>query len=149
MTGAIASVVAMSAMLGAPTEPGRPIAAPPSAAERTVRLTAQLPPRHRRSATRLVTAHTIHVQPRPEVTRSLVVVRPHSVHRRVQPRQLAAAKTQPAPPVASPAPAAVPAPAPAEPAPPPTGKGTDKGGESDPGHGHGHGHGGGRSDQDE
>ena len=152
MTGAIATVVAMSPMLGTPTEPGRPIAAPPSSAQRTVRLTAQLLPRHRQSASGLVTAHTIHVQPRPEVvTRSLVVVQSHRVRRRVQHRQLAAAKPQPARPAAPAAPAAVPAPAPAEPAARPTGEDADNSDGSDPGHGHGHGHGHGRghSDQDE
>jgi hypothetical protein len=155
MTGAIATVVAMSAMLGTPTEPRPPIAAPPSSVQRTVRLTAQLPPRHRRSAARLVTAHTTHAQPRPEVvTRSLVVVRPHRVRRRAQHRQLATAKPQPAPPVTPAAPAVAPAaPAPAEPAPPPTGEDAENGDESEPGHGHdhghGHGHGRGRSDQDE
>src|SRR5437773_3945449 len=77
MTGAIATVVGMSAVLGTPSEAGQPIVAPPSSVQRTVRLTAKPAPRHRQTAARLVTAHTIHVRPRPEVvTRSLAVVRP-------------------------------------------------------------------------
>ena len=154
MTGAIATVVAMSAMLGAPTEHGRPIAVQPSLVQRTVRLAAQLSPKYRRDAARLVTAHTIHVRPRPVlVTRSLVVVRPHRTRRPVQHRQLTAAKP-PAPTVTPPAPAAVPAPAPVEPAPAVTGEDAANG-EGDPGHGHGHGQsqghgqGHGHNDQDE
>jgi hypothetical protein len=150
MTGAIATVVGMSAMLDTPTEAGRPLAAPRPSVQRTVRLTAQLPSTHRPSAARLVSAHTIHAQPRPQVvTRRLVVVRPHRVRRPVQHRQLAVAKPQPAPTVALPAPAAAPVPAPAEPAPPPAGEDAGNGDLSDPGHGHGHRHGHGRGDQDE
>jgi len=150
MTGAIATVVGMSAMLGTPTEAGRPIAAPRSSLQRTVRLTAQLPPKPRRTATRLATAHTIHARPRPEAgSRTLVVVRAHRVRRPVQHRQLAVAKPQPAPPVAAPVPAVAPVPPPADPATPPTGEDTDNGNESHSGHGHGHGHGHGRGDQDE
>jgi hypothetical protein len=153
MTGAIATVVAMSAMLGAPTEPGRSMAVQPSLVQRTVRLTAQLPPRHRRrTAPLVVTAHTIHVEPRPVlVTRSLVVIRPHRSRRAVQHRQLTAARP-PAPPVTPTAIAAVPAPAPVEPAPAPAGEDAKNGG-GDHGHGHGHGEGQGqghgRGDQDE
>jgi hypothetical protein len=155
MTGAIATVVAMSAVLGAPSEAGRPIAAPPSSVQRIVRLTAQPAPRHQRTAARHVTAHTIHARPTPAVvTRSLAVVRPHRVRRPVHHRQLAAAKPPPTAPVAPPAPAVAGAPAPpAEPAPPPTAEDADNGDDGDPGHGHDHGHGQehghGRSDQDE
>ena len=152
MTGAIATVVAMSAMLGAPTGPGRPMAVQPSLVQRTVRLTAQLPPKHRRKPARLVTVHTIHATPRPIlVTRSLVVVRPHRSRRPVQHRQLTATKP-PAAPVTPTAIAAVPAPAPVEPAPAPAGEDAENG-EGNHGHGHGHGEahgqGHGRSDQDE
>jgi pyruvate dehydrogenase E2 component (dihydrolipoyllysine-residue acetyltransferase) len=153
MTGAIATVVGMAALVGTPTEARRPVAAPPSSLQRSVRLTAQPAPRHRRTAARLATAHTIHVQSRPEaVARRLVVVRSHRAGRPVQHhRELAAAKPQPAPAVAPPAPAVAPAPAPApaEPAPPATGENADNGDESHSGHGHGHEHGHSRNDQDE
>src|SRR5947207_7116988 len=74
MTGAIATVVGMAALSDTPSEAGRPIAAPPSSLQHSVRLTVQpAPRRHPRTAPRLVTAYTIHVQPRRDVvTHSLV-----------------------------------------------------------------------------
>jgi hypothetical protein len=111
MTGAIATVVGMSALFEMPSEPGRPIAAPPSSLQRSVRLEAQPAPPRRTRATRLQTAHPISSPARPVVvTRSLVVTRPQRVHPPA--RQLASVRQQP-----KPAPAPAP-PAPAVPQPP-------------------------------
>ena len=109
MTGAIATVVGMSALFEMPSEPRRPIAAPPSSLQRSVRLEAQPAP-HRTRATRLQTAPPVSSLARPVVvTRSLVVIRPHRVHPPV--RELASVRQQPKP-------APAPAPAPAVPQPP-------------------------------
>src|SRR5206468_501174 len=139
MTGAIATVVGLATLSGTPNESGRPIAAPTPSVQHSVQLRVQPAPRHRRTTAQLVTADTIHIQPRTEVaTRSLVVVRRHRFHRPVQARQLAAAKPHPAPAVAPPAPAAAPPPVPAEPTPPPTGDNAGNGDEAHAGQGHGH-----------
>src|SRR5689334_21416227 len=116
LTGAIATVVGMSGVFGTPGQASRPLAAPPSALQRTVRLSVQsyrLLPRVTR-----VTAPRLEAWTRPQVvTRSLVVVRPARHHVRPAPsRQLASSKPAPAPPTATVVPAApaqVAAPAPA------------------------------------
>lgn len=109
MTGAIATVVAMSALFEMPSGPGQPIAAPPSSLQRSVRLEAQpAPPQRTRVRRRLEAAHQISTPARAVVvTRSVVVTR----RQRVRPaaRQLAEAK---------PAPKPVPAPVPVAPQPP-------------------------------
>src|SRR6266545_7884737 len=90
MTGAIAAVVAMSALFETPSRPGRPIAAPASSLQRSVRLEAQRAP-DRTGVRRLETAHPIGRPARPAVlTHSLVVTRTHRT--RPQPRRLASAK---------------------------------------------------------
>jgi hypothetical protein len=110
MTGAIATVVAMSALSGATGEAGRSFAAPPASLKRSVPVVQVTTPRpgsigrHARSNS---------VGPRPvAVSRRLVVLRHWS-----PPRQLAAAKPKPKPAPAQPAPAPTPTPAP-EPTPP-------------------------------
>jgi hypothetical protein len=112
MTGAIATVVAMSALSGATGEAGRPFAAPPSSLKRYVPVVRQaIQPRP--GSVRL-TAASISARPRP-----VVVTRRPVVARHWSPRQLAAAKpkTKAKPAQAPPAPAPTPTPA-AEPAPP-------------------------------
>jgi hypothetical protein len=114
MTGAIATVVGMSALFDTPSEPWRPISAPPSSLQRSVRIQAAAV--HRRPRVVLVaTAHRISLPSRPVVvTRRLVIVQP----RRRQPprRRLASAKPRQLPAAASTAPAqlAAVAPPPAE-----------------------------------
>src|SRR5262245_24019258 len=150
MTGAIATLVGMAAHLGTPSVPARPIAAPPSALQRTVRLTARPAPapEQRRSAARLVTAHTTHVQAPPRVIRpSLAVVRRNRAPRPAPRRQLAATTTAP-PPVATAAPAPVPAAA-APPPQPPAPPADDQGDAGDHGQGHGRGHAHGHDEQDD
>src|SRR5215831_6196730 len=94
LTGAIATVVGMSALVDTPREPMRSIAAPPSSLQRSVRLTAHVVPRHRPSAARLVTTHTSYRARRPPaVARRLVVVR---AHRAPEPRRQLAAVPAPA-----------------------------------------------------
>src|SRR5262249_37496878 len=148
MTGAIATLVGMAAHLGTPSVPARPIAAPPSSLQRTVRLTARPAPapEQRRSAARLVTAHTTHVQAPPRVIRpSLAVVRRNPAPRPAPRRQLAATTTAP-PPVATAAPVpAAAAPPPQPPAPP----ADDQGDAGDHGQGHGRGHAHGHDEQDD
>ena len=130
-------VVGMAAHLGAPSQAGSLIAAPPSSLQRSVRLTAE-PAATRRAPARLVTTHTTRAQARPEVqVRNLAVVQRHHHPRRPPAtRQLAGTSTptaQPAP-VAGPAAEPVPTPAPdVQPA----------------DHGHGRGHAYGQSKQDE
>lgn len=140
LTGAIATVVGMSALVDTPPEPARPVAAPLPTVQRSVRLTARIVPRHRRHAARLVTTRpTYSPARRPAVTHSLIVARPQRAAPRPQPRQLAAVPAPaaaPAPPPA-PAPATVEAPAPADPAPvvPDTSDGPGRHGR---GHAYGH-----------
>jgi hypothetical protein len=149
LTAAIATVVGMSTLLGTPSQADPPVAAPPSALERSVRLRALPSPKRHASAPRLVTRRTIRVAPRPEVVaRSLVVVRPHRVHRPAPRRRLAAAKPAPAPVVAPPAEPDTSAPAAAPPAPSAPAEvceGDDDRGKPGKGHDHGRGH----DDQDE
>src|SRR5690242_19211112 len=135
LTGAIATVVGMSAVFGTPGQASRPLAAPPSALQRTVRLSVQPLPSRRLPRVTRVTAPRLEAWTRPQVvTRSLVVVRPARHHVRPAPsRQLAASKPAPAPPPAAVVPAApaqVAAPTPAV-APPATDEGDD------PEHAHG------------
>jgi hypothetical protein len=142
LTAAISTVVGMSALFGTPSEAGRPIAAPPSKLQRSVRLTAHFATPHSQAA-RLVTTHTNRQTPsaRTEViNRSLVVVRKRKAAHRSEPRQLTDVK-----PAAEPEPAPAPSP-PAQPAPPVT---PDDGDDQAPGHGHGRGHAHGHDKQDE
>jgi hypothetical protein len=125
LTGAIATVVAMSALVDGPREPARPIAAPLSSVQRSVRLTARIVPRHRPRAARLVTTHSTDGARRPAAaTHRLVVARPQRGAPRPRPRELAAVPATTAAPALPPpvAPAPPPAPAeastPADPAPP-------------------------------
>ena len=68
MTGAIATVVAMSALFETPRGPGGPIAAPPSSLQRSVRLQAPPVPARRTRAIRVeTTAHPISRPARPVV----------------------------------------------------------------------------------
>src|SRR5262245_48273776 len=94
LTGAIATVVWMSALVGTPNEAGRPIAAPPSSQQRTVRLTAQGPPR-RHAAERLVTHNTIPAVTRPAAAASslAVVVDKRRPRRQAPGRELATRAT--------------------------------------------------------
>jgi hypothetical protein len=118
MTAAIATVVGMSALFRPASEAARPIAAPPSSLQRTVRVTAhvQSPRRQRRpSPARLVTRSTIAARPQPAPR--LAAVRKHRTRRPAPARQLAATSvttttttTTAAPPAVEPA--AAPAPAP-------------------------------------
>lgn len=135
LTAAISTVVGMSALFGTPSQTGRPISAPPSQLQRTVRLTGHPEP------PRLVTTHTNRPAPsvRTEViTRSLVVVRKRKAAHRSEPRQLTDVKPASEP-------AAAPSPA-AQPPPPVT---ADDGADQGPGHGHGRGHAYGHDKQDE
>jgi hypothetical protein len=142
MTGAIATVVGMGALSGTPSEASRPISAPPSSLQRSVRLTAHFAPRHRQSAPRLVTVHTNRVRPvRQQALNGLAVARTHHVAPRPR-RQLASV---PKPAAAAPAPAPAVAPAPADPPPPVTVEDDDQGKD----HGHGRGHAYGHDKQDE
>jgi len=98
MTGSIAAVVWMSAVVQGPGDAGRPVTAPPSSLERTVRLAAQ--PAPRRTADGDVPIVAIHAKT-PDVAaahalaRSVVVAQPHRIKRPAQGRQLAAAPATP------------------------------------------------------
>jgi hypothetical protein len=98
MTGAIATVVGMSALFDTPTEVGRPIAAPPSSLQRSVRV--EVAAVHRRNRVeRIHTARPISAPARPVVvTRRLVIVRKH----RSQPPRRSLASTQRKPPAPAP-----------------------------------------------
>jgi hypothetical protein len=89
MTGAIATVVGMSALFNTPTEAGRPIAAPPSSLQRSVRVEVAV---HRRNRVeRIETARPISAPARPGVvSRRVVIVRKH----RSQPPRRSLASTQ-------------------------------------------------------
>jgi hypothetical protein len=134
MTGSIATVVGMSALFDTPTEVSRPIAAPPSLLQRSVRV--QVAAVHRRSKVeRVRTARRINAPARAVVvTRRLVIVRKH----RSKPRQRTLASTQrkPPAPVAPARPAVVPPPV--EPAAPPAAAPTTE--QDDGNHGHAYGH---------
>jgi hypothetical protein len=125
LTAAISTVVGMSALFGTPSEAGRPIAAPPSQLQRSVRLTARPEPPRGQGTAQLVTTHTNRPAPsiRTEViARSLVVVRKRKPAHRWAERQLTDVK-----------PSSEPAPAPtAQPAPQADG--------NEHGHGHAYGH---------
>jgi hypothetical protein len=142
MTGAIATVVGMAALFGTPTEGGRPISAPPSSLQRSIRLTAHLAPRHRRSAPRLVTVHTNHFRPvrQQQAVSGLAGTRTRHVAPRPR-RQLTSVPK----PEAVPVPAPAVAPTPADPPPPVTYEDDDQGKD----HGHGRGHAYGHDKQDE
>ncbi len=115
LTGAIATVVGMSALVDTPREPARPVAAPLSSVQRSVHLTAHSVPHHRRRASQLMTTPTTYRAPRPVVvTHTLIVVRPHRAAPRPRARQLAAVPAPVAAPTPQPAPAAAPPPAPAQ-----------------------------------
>jgi hypothetical protein len=123
LAGAIATVVGMAAHLGTPNDTGRPIAAPPSSLQRTVRLTARLARRPSRPARHIVTTTTIHVQSgTPHAVTARLVVSSHRARRPEPKRQFAAT-------VAPPVEASAPAP--------------------DPPGNHGHGHAYGRFKQDD
>ena len=108
MTGAIAAVVAVSALVGAPSKGARPIIAPPSSLERSVHTVALPAPRpHRASVRRPVSAHQIS---RPAVRPSVLARRFVTIHTRAthpSHRRLASNKPKAAP-VAPTVPAQVP-----------------------------------------
>ena len=140
LIGTIAAVAGLSALSGQPDQTGGAIAAPPSALQRTVRLTA--PPEHRRApAAEHVTEPLVRSRAQADVvTRSLVIVRRPATPR-IGPsprRRLAASHRHAA--VAVPVPAA-PVPAAATPVPtavePDEAENDDRGGE---GHAHGRSH---------
>jgi len=140
MTGAIAGVVAMTALLGAPSEGGRPITAPPSSLERSVRTVALPAPRPQRASVRRpVYAHHISRPVRPSVlARRLVSIHTRALH--TTRRRLASTKPKAAP-VVPPVPVQEPVAEPAPPAPAPEseddhGNGHAYGHEKDHGHGH-------------
>jgi hypothetical protein len=136
MTGAIATVVGMSALFDTPTEVGRPIAAPPSSLQRSVRV--EVVAVHRRNRVeRIETARPISAPARPVVvTRRLVIVRNH----RSRPPRRSLASTQrkaPAPTPAAPSRPVVTPPA-GEPATPETVAPATE--QDDDNHGHAYGH---------
>jgi hypothetical protein len=102
MTGVIAGVVAMSVLVGTPSEDGRPVAARPSLLERSVHAVGLPAPRpHRTSVRRPVRAHPPSTPARPAVVARRLVI----VHTRSAPsarRRLASTKpkAQPAAPAA-------------------------------------------------
>jgi hypothetical protein len=140
LIGTIAAVAGLSALSGQPGETGGPIAAPPSALQRTVRLTA-LSEHRRAPAAEHVTEPLVRSRAQSDVvTRSFVVVRrPVTPRTRPSPRRRLAASHRHAA-VAVPVPVAPPAaPAPAATAPVPTEVPADEGDNDDRGGG-GHGH---------
>jgi hypothetical protein len=109
MTGAIATVVAMSALLGAPGEAGPPLAAPPSSLQRSVPVVALPRPEQGPRLQPRMASRPVAARPRPVVlARSLVVIRRHRSAE--PPRRLATAKPKP---TSTPAPRPSPAQAPA------------------------------------
>jgi len=159
MTGAIATVVGMSALFDTPREAGRALVVPPSSLQRTVRL--RVPPAHRRAraAERLVSAHTSSsAQSRPVLVIRTLVRHTTVVRQIPQRRRLAAVKPKPTPPV-QPAPPPAP-PQPATPPPAPVApvdarakgdEGDDQSNEhgNDHGQGKGHEHGNGHEEHDD
>jgi hypothetical protein len=97
LTGAIASVVALAAHLGPAPDPGGPIAAPPSALQRTVHLTARPEPRPSRPAEQVVAAVTIHGPPPARAVTARLVVAKHRARQPAPKRQLAAIVAPPVP----------------------------------------------------
>ena len=138
MTGAIATVVGMSALFDTPTGVSRPIAAPPSSLQRSVRV--EVAAVHRRNRVEGIhTARRVSGPARPiVVARRLVVVRKH----RSKPSHRSLASTQRKPPAPAPAPAAPAQPAvvppPVEPAAPQAAASTTE--HDDDNHGHAYGH---------
>jgi hypothetical protein len=109
LTGAIATVVGMAALVDTPQGSTRFVAAPASSVQRTVRLRVPVVHRHRQAARPPVTTHvTFRTAPRPAVVlQTPVVVRTH--HAAPQPRQRRlAAVPAPAPAAAAAPPAAAP-----------------------------------------
>jgi hypothetical protein len=135
MTGAIATVVGMSALFNTPTEAGRPIAAPPSSLQRSVRFEVAV---HRRNRVkRIETARPISAPARPGVvSRRVVIVRKH----RSQPPRRSLASTQRKPRAPAPVVASQPtvAPPPGAPAAPETVAPATE--QNDGKHGHAYGH---------
>jgi hypothetical protein len=150
MTGAIATVVGMPALVDTPREPTRLIAAPRSSVERSVRLTAQIVPRHRRSAPRLVTTHTSYRRARrsPAVVHTLIVVHTHRPPTHPRRRQLAAIHAPAPAPPSTPAPAQAPQPESADTAAPADEEPSVPGTSDGPGR-HGRGHAYGHDKQDD
>ncbi len=136
MTGAIATVVGMSALFDTPTEVGRPIAAPPSSLQRSVRV--EVAAVHRRNRLeRIETARPISAPARPVVvTPRLVIVHKH---RSPPPRRsLASTQHKPSAPLAVTASRPAVVPPPVEPAAPAA---VAPAAEQDDGnHGHAYGH---------
>jgi len=156
MTGAIAAVVAMSALFDTPQRGGGALTAPPSSLQRSVRVEVPPAPRHPPVAERLTSARTTTSTPLRRVIVSAHVVRRTIVvrHRHAPRRQLAAVRPKPAPvvqPAPAPAPTSTPASAPASATPPPApsdddpsqgnrnGNGNGPTEEHGPDQGHGHG----------
>ena len=139
MTGAIATVVAMSALFDTPQDRGGALTAPPSSLQRSVRVEVPPAPRHPPVAERLTSAQTRTSTPMRRVIVSTHVVRRTIVvrHRRPPRRQLAAMRPKPAPVVQS---ATTPAP-PAAATPPPAPS------DHDPSQGNGHGNGNGHTEK--
>lgn len=156
MAGTIATVVGMAALVQAPHEASKRIAAPPSVLQRSVRLTAHAAPRPRRRVQRLVATRTIPVPAHSDPVRpSLVAIRRRPARLPVRRRELSATTPAPAPaPVSEPAAAPVEpaAPAPAVPSPEadqPQAQDQGRGQGHDPGHGRGRGHAYGNDEQDD
>jgi hypothetical protein len=136
MTGAIATVVGMSALFDTPTGVSRPIAAPPSSLQRSIRVEVAAV-HHRNKVERIHTARLVSAPVRPiVVTRRLVVVRKH----RSKPSHRSLASTQGKPPAPAPVAPAQPAvvPPPVEPAAQQAAAPTTE--QDDDNHGHAYGH---------
>jgi hypothetical protein len=138
MTGAIAGTVAMSALFGPSSEADRPITAPPSSLQRSVRAQVLRAPPVHRSVERPVAAHSLRTpRARPVVaSHRLVIIRTHRVH--AVRRRLATTKPKPQPVAVVSEPTASPAPASPAPAPPPSPPAVEET-ESDHDHGNGNG----------
>jgi hypothetical protein len=144
MTGAIAGTVAMSALFGPSSGADRPITAPPSSLQHSVRAEElREPPAHRTSVERPVSAHSLHTTRAQPVVAShpLVIIRTHRVH--AVRRGLAATKPKPQPvaPVSEPTASPAPAPPPSPPAAEETESDHDHGNGNAYGHDKEHGHG--------
>jgi hypothetical protein len=111
MTGAIAAVVGLSALVGAPTDANPPLAAPRPVPERSVPIHV-VPVRSRpHPVRRAETARRVSAPaPRAVVTRPLVLI--HTSPAQPPRRHLATTKPKPAPTPAAPTPAATPPAAP-------------------------------------
>jgi hypothetical protein len=143
MTGAIASVVAMSALFEAPHEAGSALTAPPSSSERSVRIAVHPLRRHEPGVRRRHLTQSTANRPVAPAAIARRIVRRSVVRRSPQRRRLADVKP-PAPPApAVPAAAAPVAPIAAAAATmPPADADPDKGkGHDEEGHGNGNGHG--------